>query len=114
MEKTVYEGPIQEPIYYPDPFLEFMQKFEGAERITWNSQHTSGTCEYFHISPENVTLRFVTRSEISCAGKANLTLYGEEEKISEIEKRILEGIQKISSLKSEMENRKVELKTLRF
>lgn len=83
MQKTIYDGkPIG--LFSHSAFYEFMDEFPKAELVMARGQRDNNQSKAYHINPEGVSLRYDF-----IINQARVTLFGNEDKISEIERRIL-------------------------
>lgn len=87
MQKTIYEGRSR-GIFEEGTFYSFMANFQGADFVTCGKKGSDNEFA-FHVSPQGISVRYVGNPM-----DAQVTLFGNEPQMSEIERIILEEAQK--------------------
>lgn len=93
MQKTIYSG-AAEGLFSPTTFLEYIEQWRGAERITSFTDELP-IQDIYHISPQEVTLVYDSDDEKT----AEVTAYGRSKSIGEVEQKILREATKYSPKK---------------
>ncbi len=110
MERKIYDSKKDKPQEIFLDMFSFMKHVNGAERVTYASYGNGLNCEYYHIQPEGATLRWISkRDEKTHEWFTEISVFGSENGIVEVEKRILDGLSKLLSTKDSIKKLQQDL-----